>query len=340
MATYQDIKGLKVKFLSADPSNLLEGDVWYNSTSNTLKAAIFGAAAWSAGGSMSVPRGDGNGAGTQTACLYGGGTNPGDTTETEEYDGSAWTTGGAMNHGAAARGSGGTLTAALAYGGTKAPATPPAYYTNPAEEYNGTAWTTVTAMPAGKASMGSGGTQTAALSGTGVTAPAPADPETNTTEEYDGTNWTTGGVVNTARRGLTRAVMGTLTAGLILGGRVATTAQSAAEEYDGSSWTSVTSYPQNIRAGSAAGTQISSMACGGQTTTGSAPTTQTASFSYDGTSWTAQAALGTARYQNMSNGVDATASITCAGSGSPGAQLATTEEYNTAALAAKTLTTS
>ena len=40
MATYQDIKGLKVKYLSADPSNLSEGDVWYNSTSDTLKVAV------------------------------------------------------------------------------------------------------------------------------------------------------------------------------------------------------------------------------------------------------------------------------------------------------------
>ena len=40
MATYQEIKGLKVKYLSADPSNLNEGEVWYNSTSDTLKVAV------------------------------------------------------------------------------------------------------------------------------------------------------------------------------------------------------------------------------------------------------------------------------------------------------------
>ena len=338
MATYQDIKGLRVKYLSADPS-LVEGEVWYNSTSDTLKVAIFGAEAWAAGGAMSTPRSDGNGAGIVTACLYAGGTNPGDTTETEEYDGSSWTAGGAMNHGAAARGSGGTLTAALAYGGTKVPATPPSYYTNPTEEYNGTAWTTVNPLPVGKASMGSGGTQTAALSATRVTAPAPADPETTASEEYDGTNWTSGGVVNTARRGLARAVMGTQTAGLILAGRIGGTATDVVEEYDGSTWTSVTSYPQNCRAGGAAGTQTSSLACGGQTTSGSAPTTQTTSFSYNGTSWTASAALGAARYQNVNNGADATSSITCAGYSPPG-QVASTEVFSEAAVAAKTLTTS
>ena len=325
MATYQGIKGLKVKYLSADPSNLVAGDVWYNSVSNTFKSLVT-AEAWSSAFPMSTTRSDGNGAGTQTACLYGGGV--GDVVATEEFNGSSWTAGGDMNHGAAARGSGGTLTAGLAYGGTRAPATPPAYYTNPTEEYDGSTWTTVNAMPVGKASMGSGGTQTAALSASGVTAPSPADPETTASEEYDGTNWTSGGVVNTARRGLVKAVMGTQTAGLIMGGRVATTAQSATEEYDGTSWTSVTSYPQNCRAGGAAGTQTSSIACGGQTTTGSAPTTQTTTCTYDGTNWTTSANLGTARYLNLNNGADATASITCAGFGSPGAVLATTEEFN------------
>ena len=46
MATYQGIKGLKVKYLSADPSNLAQGDVWYNSTSNTFKSLV-SSEAWS-----------------------------------------------------------------------------------------------------------------------------------------------------------------------------------------------------------------------------------------------------------------------------------------------------
>ena len=37
MATYRGIKGWKIQFLASDPSNLLAGQTWYNSTTNLLK---------------------------------------------------------------------------------------------------------------------------------------------------------------------------------------------------------------------------------------------------------------------------------------------------------------
>jgi len=37
MATYITVKGMAVEVLSADPSNPTEGQVWYNTTTNTLK---------------------------------------------------------------------------------------------------------------------------------------------------------------------------------------------------------------------------------------------------------------------------------------------------------------
>jgi len=37
MATYKEIKGFTVKSLATDPANPLEGQMWYNSTSGTLK---------------------------------------------------------------------------------------------------------------------------------------------------------------------------------------------------------------------------------------------------------------------------------------------------------------
>ena len=51
MATYQDLKGLRVKYLSADPSNLTAGEVWYNSTTGTLKSLV-ASGAWSSGSPM------------------------------------------------------------------------------------------------------------------------------------------------------------------------------------------------------------------------------------------------------------------------------------------------
>jgi len=37
MATFREIKGWKVQFLASDPSNLLAGQIWYNSATNLLK---------------------------------------------------------------------------------------------------------------------------------------------------------------------------------------------------------------------------------------------------------------------------------------------------------------
>ena len=37
MATYLSIKGVKVQSLASDPSPLVEGTVWYNTATGTLK---------------------------------------------------------------------------------------------------------------------------------------------------------------------------------------------------------------------------------------------------------------------------------------------------------------
>jgi hypothetical protein len=45
MATYKGIKGFSIQNLSADPTaNPLEGQMWYNSTSNVWKVEEFTAA--------------------------------------------------------------------------------------------------------------------------------------------------------------------------------------------------------------------------------------------------------------------------------------------------------
>ena len=37
MADYIDIRGTAIEVLSSDPTNPVEGQIWYNTTSNTLK---------------------------------------------------------------------------------------------------------------------------------------------------------------------------------------------------------------------------------------------------------------------------------------------------------------
>jgi hypothetical protein len=57
MATYKGIKGFSIQNLSADPSNPIEGEMWYNSTSNVWKVEeLTTAGAWATGNNMNTAR--------------------------------------------------------------------------------------------------------------------------------------------------------------------------------------------------------------------------------------------------------------------------------------------
>ena len=49
MATYQEIKGNNIPIRSADPSNPIVGEIWYNTTTRVLKGLISQSASWSTG---------------------------------------------------------------------------------------------------------------------------------------------------------------------------------------------------------------------------------------------------------------------------------------------------
>ena len=74
MADYKEIVGTRVKAVSANPSDALDGEVWYNSTDAALnykKANVAGA--WSSGGNLNTGRYYMNNAGIQTAAFGAGG---------------------------------------------------------------------------------------------------------------------------------------------------------------------------------------------------------------------------------------------------------------------------
>jgi hypothetical protein len=57
MADYKGIKGFKVQYLSADPSNPIIGQTWYNDTSKDLKyTGATAAGAWATGNNMNTAR--------------------------------------------------------------------------------------------------------------------------------------------------------------------------------------------------------------------------------------------------------------------------------------------
>ena len=118
MAGYNEIRGLRVKYLSDDPANAENGQVWYNSTTGNLRVqGIEGAGAWSSGGNLNVGRGATGGIGTQTAGLCcSGQISPGpsnNTNSTEEYNGSSWTATGNVGTSRYTMGAAGTQTAGL-----------------------------------------------------------------------------------------------------------------------------------------------------------------------------------------------------------------------------------
>jgi len=117
MATYKEIFGKKIKFLSSDPATGAEGQIWYNSTSDTFKS-VLSSGAWTSASPLGTARYDMGGFGIQTAAVAAGGNiDPGHSTLTEEYNGSGWSTGGALATGRTALSACGTLTAGLAFGG-------------------------------------------------------------------------------------------------------------------------------------------------------------------------------------------------------------------------------
>ena len=237
-----------------------------------------------------------------------------------------------------ARGGAGTHTAGHIFGGQIATIPPAPNSTTACEEYDGSSWTTSPAtLPVPKAAMASCGTQVATLGCGGYITPSDPGTQVATSEEFNGSAWTGGGTMAQARRDFVAGVLGTQTAGLAVGGRIATTTTGIAEEYNGSSWTAVTAMPQACRSGGGTGPQTSALVFGGQI---SPPTAINSTFSYDGSSWTAQANLAIATNMNSGAGADSTSALNLGGYSAPTTLSASTEEYAPAYIGTKTITTS
>jgi hypothetical protein len=74
MAEYINIRGQSIEVVASDPANPTIGQIWYNSTSNTLKGGgVTTAGAWATGNNLNTARQMLAGAGTQTAGLSLGG---------------------------------------------------------------------------------------------------------------------------------------------------------------------------------------------------------------------------------------------------------------------------
>ena len=181
MATYKEIRGTQIEAVATDPSNPVEGQVWYNTTSNVLKGkALTASAAWSSGGTMNTARYVLGGGGSQTAAIaFGGARTPGPNSQavTELYDGTSWTEVNDLNTAREAPGGAGTdNTNALAFGGSVSPQAQ-------TEDFNGSTWSEIADLNTGRTKVASNGTVTAALAAGGTTGS-----NTAATEEWSGSS--------------------------------------------------------------------------------------------------------------------------------------------------------
>ena len=330
MADYINIRGQNIEVVASDPANPTLGQIWYNSTSNTLKGGGYiGTASWATAPSANTARyaAGPSSAGTQTAMLAFGGEVPPGTGATEEYDGSTWTNKPSLNTPRTYPGGAGTVTAALAFSGYL----PAAPTTGATESWNGSSWTNVASLSQARYTVAGTGTQTSALCIGG----SPAPGVYNITEEWSGSSWSSGGALNTAR-GFAGST-GTEAAALCFFGYNGTSRIANVESYDGTSWTAVNSgnTARNGLPPGGAGTQTAALAIGGSPNSPAASTT--AVEEYDGISWAATASLPVGKQSGSAAG---TTSAAIHGLGYTNTTVATAEEYTGAGPTTVTITAS
>ena len=91
MATYKEIHGTVIETVTSDPSNPVNGQVWYNSTDQVLKGFTSNpAGGWSTSGNLNTARKslEGTGASNSAAIAFGGEAPP-LSAATEEWSGSS-----------------------------------------------------------------------------------------------------------------------------------------------------------------------------------------------------------------------------------------------------------
>ena len=185
MTNYKNIHGTNIEIVSSDPSNPVNGQVWYNSTDGKLRgSAVSPAGSWASGNNLNTARFGGyGGVGIQTAALLAGGeTGTAVTGKTESYDGTNWTEVNDMNTDRREHATAGSYTSAITAGGNNRTAE----IAN-SESWNGTNWTEVNDLNSGRNALSGAGTDSTSALAFGAESPSPTKAFT---ESWNGTNWT------------------------------------------------------------------------------------------------------------------------------------------------------
>ena len=325
MATYIGIKGVEIQTIAGDPANPIEGQVWYNTTANTMKGYVltFGTGAWTSGGvTSSIHSHNGGAAGTNTAAIIATGippANPVPLSAAEEYNGTGWTTVNNCNSSSNQLGStgAGTTSSMLMFGGETSPK-------KSSESYNGTTWTITNLMNEDHPMVCGAGTSSEAAIGCG------SSPKNKNSESWNGVSWTATSPTNIDS--IQRAGAGTATACFAITGDNAPKQQ--VEEWNGSAWSTGTAVTTGGEGMGAAGTVAQCIKFGG--VPNHAQTEQ-----WNGTSWTEVADLATGRDYVGYCGATVSNGLCIGGTTGPTGNSTATEEWAMPTpLATKTFTSS
>ena len=180
MSTYRKIHGRSIQAVTTDPTETVsEGQVWYNTTSDTFKSTLVNAA-WVSSTPFPQAIHGNRMAGTQTAGVSAfGKLAPAVTGFAAEYNGSGWSSTGTGNTARAYMAGFGIQTAAYFSGGYNGTAL------NNSESYDGSTFSNGTTIGTARWYVGGAGTSTAGLIYLGTT---PGSTVANT-EEWDGSSW-------------------------------------------------------------------------------------------------------------------------------------------------------
>ena len=290
MSDYYGTYGQKVQYLSSDPSPVTQGQVWYNSTSATLKVrSVSTTAVWVSAANLPMPVGGIAFTGTQTAGIAYGGANPTSPNPTTAIDnaylhnGSTWTATGSLGTARYTISRFGTQTTAVAGSGASGGS-----ITN-TENFNGSTWTASGNVGTARDQGGGAGTQTAGIIAGGFN--QAANTAITNVEIYNGSSWTATTSLPT-RRTIYNCSGGpqtaTITYGGYEGGPTGGPNSVLTQSFNGSTWTTLNNL-NTVRRGSAGSGDTSSAWYAG----GSTPSTSATEF-YNGTSWSTSTAMPTA----------------------------------------------
>ena len=317
MTKYKEIIGTDIQTVTTDPTEVT-GQVWYNESEGELKTRNqFGGGAWSSGGNLNNPKGQGAAAGIQTATLTFGGIDGDDGStelaETELYNGSTWTELNDLNIARRFLAGAGTSTSALAFGGNPSPSRA----VN--ESWNGTSWTEVADLNTGRDQvLGGAGTNTAALVAGGQ------PPTRALAESWNGSAWYEVNDLNTAVTN--NAFVGESSSALSYGGSPGSGSVRTTESWNGAVFTESNDMSVDREGAPGGGANnTAALAFGGFPIPISATEEWNAGISVG--AWVTGGNLNTARQSTAGNGTQ-TSTLAYGGNIAPGPRVANTESWN------------